>query len=124
MASGTLSEIVLRVEKSDGAPWPVWISVPGSLITGKLVSHGEMIRRTSALVTRDAPIEEQAKIAIASVQVEETSQSKARQLKDALNAHLTDVTIFHGDKLIRSPFAVVELDSVGAWGVGHISNEE
>lgn len=121
MFEGSLHDVVMRMEKGELDPWPIWVSVPGSLIIGKLVSHSEMIRRTTVLVTRDTPIEQKAFANITSFEAEDASKEFAQNLSGVVNAHIAGVTIFHGDKIVRSPFAIIELGAVGAWGLGTFS---
>lgn len=124
MLEGSLSEIVIKIERGELDPWPVWISLPGSLIIGKLVSHSEMIRRTTALVLRNKPVQQKAVANIVSVEAEDASKEFSHNLQNVVNAHIAGATIFHGDKTVRSPFAIIELDTVGAWGVGNFSPEK
>jgi len=123
MLNGTLKDLVLGVEKGETNDWPIWISVSGSLISGSLVSHRKMVHQTTELLFQVANIVDQAELIIGSDLLAEKDEEYSQMISEVKNAHLTKVTIFHGDKIVHSPFAIIDLNAVGAWGVGQFHSD-
>ena len=121
MLKGTLSDYVLNIEKKENLELPIWISVPGSFLSGTLVSNRSMVRQISELMMSAATITDQAEMCIGTDLIDELDSEYIESASSVQSAHLLGVTIFHGDKTVHSPFAIVDLHTVGAWGIGQFS---
>ena len=121
MLKGTLNDFVLNIEKNENLEFPIWISVPGSFLSGTLVSNRNMVRQISESMMSAATINDQAFISIGTDLIEEKDSDFIESTQFVHSAHLLGVTIFHGDKIVLSPFAIVDLNSIGAWGIGQYS---
>jgi len=121
MLRGTLNDFVLNIEKKENLEFPIWISVPGSLLSGTLVSNRSMVRQITELLMVAATINDQAFMSIGTDLIEEKDSDFIESTPFVQSAHLLGVTIFHGDKIVQSPFAIVDLHTVGAWGIGQFN---
>lgn len=118
MLKGDLNDFVLSFEQGDGGEMSLWVSVPGSMVSGTLVSHRHMVRKVTESMLEKASITDQALMSIQTDKLDEYEREYSRSVSSVESAHLVDVTIFQGDKIFRSSLAVINLDAVGAWGIG------
>jgi hypothetical protein len=123
MLVGSLKDTVRSIEKEEAEGFPAWFSVGGSLLSGLLISHRQMVRTVSELMMDKASVAEQAELSILTDALLEKEREYAEQVSFVESAHLVDVAIIHGDKELHSPFAVIELNLVGAWGLGNVQDE-
>jgi benzoyl-CoA reductase/2-hydroxyglutaryl-CoA dehydratase subunit BcrC/BadD/HgdB len=120
MFEKSLNDIVMNIEKGDSEGFQVWVSVSGSLINGQLISHKRLLREVTEMTLDFVSIQEQAVICIQNSIIEEKMDEMAHELTQIKKAYLMNVEIIHGDEVIATPFAAVNLDLVGAWGLGTI----
>lgn len=123
MLKGSLRDLVLQIEEGADLDMMIWMSVTGSLLSGRLVSHRMMVRITTEALSKLSAITDQARMSIWSDLLIEKEQELRNDTSEIDNLHMVDVSIFHGDKVVRSPFAIVHLDSIGAWGIGNVAAE-
>ena len=124
MLIGQLTDFVLRAEKGEGEGMPFWVSVPGSVITGNLVSRRQMISQVSEAMMAGASISDQATISIATDMIVNKEEQSVHSLEGVANAHFLNATIFQGDKIIQTTLAIVDLSAVAAWGFGSFEPAE
>jgi len=123
MLKGSLNDFVLNIEKKENLEFPIWVSVPGSFLSGTLVSNRSMVRQISELMMSAATITDQAFMSIGTDLIDELESEYIESASSVQSAHLLGVTIFHGDKIVHSPFAIVDLNTIGAWGIGQFNEE-
>jgi hypothetical protein len=123
MLIGDLSDYVLNFERGQGEEMPIWVSVPGSFLSGTLVSHRHLVRKISEFMMENASITDQALLSIHTDLLDERESEYCKSISKVSSAHLVNVNIFQGNKIFRSPLAVIDLASVGAWGLGEFQVE-
>lgn len=124
MLNGSLRDLVLHIEKSSDLDMTMWLSVSGSLISGRLVSHRKMVQVTTEAFFGISSIADQAMLSIETDSLVEKEQEFNEGISNIEYLHMVDVIIFHGDKLVRSPFAIVDMDLIGVWGIGNVAADQ
>jgi len=117
-----LREIVYQTEiggKEESHQY-LWLSVPGSLIYGKLVPFSIFIRSLSELTTSNIDdVNVAANVTVNSKDLIDLidKESSIITRDDIETAHLVDVTIHISDSKVKTPHAVIRINTVGAWGM-------